>query len=206
MSSIPFSSAAERNRQPIFDVLRALLPAEGSVLEIGSGTGQHAVFLTQNLPGITWQPSDRQENLAGLDACFLAEDNKRILPLLKLDVLSDPWPGRSYDGAYSANTAHIMSWEAVIAMFAGLGAHLVSGARFCLYGPFNVENRFTSPSNAKFDAHLREQDPQMGIRDMAAVEDLANLHHMQLEQQIAMPANNFILVFLKKKPGNMGSE
>ena len=198
MSSIPFSSAAERNKQPILDTLRVLLPAEGTVLEIGSGTGQHAVFLTQNMPGLMWQPSDREENLAGLDACFLAEGNERILPLLKLDVLSDPWPGRSYDAAYSANTAHIMPWEAVIAMFAGVGAHLVSSARFCLYGPFNVKNRFTSPSNAQFDTHLRERDPQMGIRDMAAVENLANLHHMLLEQEIAMPANNFILVFRKK--------
>ena len=197
MTSIPFSSAAERNRQPILDVLRELLPVEGTLLEIGSGTGQHAVFFAQNLPGLTWQPTDREENLAGLEACFQAEGNERILPLLHLDVLSDPWPGRSYDAAYSANTAHIMSWEAVIAMFSGVGAHLAGGARFCLYGPFNIENRFTSPSNAQFDAHLREQDPQMGIRDMAAVENLANLHHMRLEQKIAMPANNFILVFQK---------
>ena len=197
MSSIPFSSAAERNRQPILEVLRELLPDEGTVLEIGSGTGQHAVFFAQNLPGLTWQATDREENLAGLEARFLAEGNDRILPLLNLDVLSDPWPGRSYDAAYSANTAHIMSWEAVIAMFAGVGAHLVGGTRFCLYGPFNIDNRFTSPSNAQFDAHLREQDPQMGIRDMDAVENLANLHRMKLEQKVAMPANNFILVFQK---------
>ena len=197
MSSIPFSSAAERNRQPILEVLRELLPGEGTVLEIGSGTGQHAVFFAQNLPGLTWQATDREENLAGLEARFLAEGNDRILPLLNLDVLSDPWPGRSYDAAYSANTAHIMSWEAVIAMFAGVGAHLAGGTRFCLYGPFNIDNRFTSPSNAQFDAHLREQDPQMGIRDMDAVENLANLHRMKLEQKVAMPANNFILVFQK---------
>lgn len=197
MSSIPYSSAAERNRQPILDVLRVLFPAEGTVLEVGSGTGQHAVFFSQNLPGLMWQPTDKEENLSGLETCFLAEGNERILPLLRLDVLSDPWPGRSYDAAYSANTAHIMPWEAVIAMFAGVAAHLVERARFCLYGPFNIEDRFTSPSNAQFDAHLREQDPQMGIRDMAAVENLANLHHMRLEQKIAMPANNFILVFKK---------
>ena len=173
------------------------MPGQGTVLEIGSGTGQHAVFFAQNLPDLMWQPTDREENLSGLEACFSAGGNERILPLLKLDVLNDPWPGRSYDGAYSANTAHIMSWEAVIAMFAGVGAHLVIGASFCLYGPFNIENRFTSPSNAQFDAHLREQDPHMGIRDMATVENLANLHRMRLEQKIAMPANNFILVFKK---------
>ena len=195
MSAIPWSSAAERNRQPILDQLQVLLPQQGTVLEIGSGTGQHAVFFTRNLPGLLWQPSDREENLAGLEACFSAEGNKSLLPLLKLDVLSDPWPGRSYEAAYSANTAHIMHWEAVVAMFAGIAAHLVNGARFCLYGPFNIDNCFTSPSNAQFDARLRTEDPQMGIRDMAAIESLANLHQMQLEHKLAMPANNFILVF-----------
>jgi len=190
-----FSSAADRNQQPILNQLRTLFPQQGTVLEIGSGTGQHAVFLTQNLPGLLWQPSDRLENLAGLEARFSAVGNERILPLLQLDVLLDPWPGCSYEGAYSANTAHIMPWDAVVAMFTGVAAHLVPGARFCLYGPFNIDNRFTSESNAQFDAGLRAQDSQMGIRDMAAIESLANLHQIQFEQKLAMPANNFILVF-----------
>ena len=197
MNSIPYSSAAERNRQPILDQLQVLFPQKGTVLEIGSGTGQHAAFLIKNLPGLSWQPSDREENLAGLEARFSSEGNERILPLLKLDVLSDPWPGRSYEAAYSANTAHIMSWDAVVAMFAGVAAHLVKGARFCLYGPFNIDSCFTSQSNAKFDAHLRAEDSQMGIRDMAMIESLANLHEMLLEHRLAMPANNFILVFKK---------
>lgn len=192
-----FSGAAERNRQPILDKLRALLPKRGTVLEIGSGTGQHAVFFSQNLPWLLWQPSDREKNLAGLEALFSVEGNDRILPVLKLDVISDPWPGCCYEAAYSANTAHIMPWDAVVAMFAGVSAHLVPGARFCLYGPFNIDNCFTSESNAKFDARLRSEDPDMGIRDMAAIESLARLHQMQLEHQLAMPANNFILVFRK---------
>ncbi len=195
MITQPFSSAAKRNRQPILDQLREVLPQRGRVLEIGSGTGQHATFFTRNLPGLYWQPSDREENLPGLEACFSAEANERILPLLKLDVIRDPWPGHSYDAAYSANTAHIMPWEAVIATFAGLGAHLVIGGKFCLYGPFNIDEQFTSESNAQFDAHLRAQDSQMGIRDVGAIEALAEFHHMQLEQKITMPANNFILVF-----------
>jgi len=195
MNTIPFSSAAERNRQPILDQLRGVLPRQGTVLEIGSGTGQHATFFSRNLPGLFWQPSDREENLPGLEARFSAEANERILPLLKLDVIHDPWPGSSYDAAYSANTAHIMPWEAVIAMFAGIGAHLLSAGKFCLYGPFNIDRQFTAESNARFDANLRAEDSQMGIRDMEAIEALANLHHMQLEQRIAMPANNFILVF-----------
>jgi hypothetical protein len=197
MNTIAFSSAAERNQQPILEYLQTLFPPQGTVLEIGSGTGQHAVFFTTNMPGLSWQPSDRSENLAGLEDRFSAEANERILPLLQLDVLFDPWPGCSYEGAYSANTAHIMSWDAVVAMFAGVAIHLQSGARFCLYGPFNIDNCFTSESNAQFDAGLRAKDSQMGIRDMAAIESLANLHQMQLEHKLAMPANNFILVFKK---------
>ena len=195
MTATPYSSAAERNRQPILEQLQVLLPREGTVLEIGSGTGQHAVFFSRNLPGLLWQPSDREENLAGLEACFAAEGNENILSPLKLDVISDPWPGRTYDAAYSANTAHIMPWEAVVAMFAGVAARLAPGGRFCLYGPFNIDDKFTSESNAQFDVQLRAGDANMGIRDMKVVESLANLHHMQLEQKIIMPANNFILVF-----------
>lgn len=197
MSGISFSSAAERNRQPILGQLQFLIPQNGSVLEIGSGTGQHAVFFTQKLPGLVWQPSDRVENLAGLDARFAAEGNGNILPPIKLDVMHDTWPKRFYDAAYSANTAHIMPWNAVVAMFAGVAIHLETGGRFCLYGPFNVDTRFTSESNAHFDAHLRAEDPSMGIRDMAAIESLASLHHIPLEQKHAMPANNFFLVFKK---------
>ena len=173
------------------------MPRTGSVLEIGSGTGQHAVFFAANLPGLLWQPSDRDENLAGLEARFALEGGKNVLPPLKLDVIRDDWPDVRFDAAFSANTAHIMHWEAVVAMFTGIAAGLVAGARFCLYGPFNVNARFTSQSNANFDAHLRAEDPKMGIRDMAKIENLANLHNMPLEQKLAMPANNFILVFKK---------
>lgn len=197
MTSVPFSSAAERNRRPILDQLRLLLPEEGTVLEIGSGTGQHAAFFSRNLPGLSWQPSDRSVNLPGLEARFSAGGIERILPLLKLDVIHDPWPDRSYDAVYSANTAHIMPWEAVVAMFTGVSKRLVTGARFCLYGPFNIDNCFTSESNEAFDAHLRAEAPHMGIRDISVVESLANLHQMQLEKRLVMPANNFILVFKK---------
>ena len=197
MNTIAFSSAAERNQKPILDQLRTLFPQQGTILEIGSGTGQHAVFFTRNMPGLLWQPSDRLENLAGLQARFSTEGNEHLLPLVQLDVITDPWPGSTYEGAFSANTAHIMSWEAVVAMFTGVAAHLLPGARFCLYGPFNIDNCFTSESNAQFDAGLCAKDSQMGIRDMAAIESLANLHQMQLEHKLAMPANNFILVFKK---------
>jgi hypothetical protein len=197
LSYLPSSSAAERNRQPILDHLQGLIPENGFVLEIGSGTGQHAVFFTQNMPGLLWQPSDRGENLAALEARFAAKGNDNILPPLKLDVILDPWPDYCYDAAFSANTAHIMSWDAVVSMFSGVASHLETHSRFCLYGPFNINNRFTSQSNAHFDARLRAQDSRMGIRDMTEIESLAKLHQMPLEQKLAMPANNFILVFKK---------
>ena len=197
MKQIPYSSASERNREVILDQLKEFIPQSAVVLEIGSGTGQHAVFFTQKIPGLLWQPTDRKENLDGLEARFAAEGNKNILPLLRLDVLHDPWPGHSYGAAFSANTAHIMPWEAVVAMFAGVAANLATGSRFCLYGPFNIDNCFTSASNAQFDRQLRSEDSRMGIRDMAMIESLANLHQLQLENKLAMPANNFILVFNK---------
>ncbi len=197
MDTIPYSASAERNRQPILDQLLDLMPAGGTVLEIGSGTGQHAVFFSQNLPHLLWQPSDREMNLNGLELCFSAQGNDRILPNLQLDVLEDPWPGCSYAAIYSANTAHIMPWDAVVAMFAGVAAHLLPAARFFLYGPFNIAGQFTSAGNEQFDARLRAEDPRRGIRDMTAIEELASLQQMQLEKKIAMPANNFILVFGK---------
>lgn len=173
------------------------MPEHGSVLEIGSGTGQHAVFLTEKMTGLMWQPSDREENLAGLEVRFAIEGNDNILAPLRLDVLHDPWPGYSFDAAFSANTAHIMPWDAVVAMFAGVAEHLQTDSRFFLYGPFNVDNCFTSQSNAHFDAQLRAEDPEMGIRDIAMIESLAKRHHMPLENKLTMPANNFILVFKK---------
>lgn len=197
MQKMAFSSAAERNRIPIFEQLKQLLPKKGTVLEIGSGTGQHAVFFIDKLPGVIWQPSDRQENIAGLETVFLRADNRRILPPLPLDVLLGEWPGKKFEAAYSANTAHIMSWEAVIAMFGGVSECIDNSALFCLYGPFNVDGQFTSESNRQFDLQLRAGDPQMGIRDMGDIVQLANQNRMVLEQKIAMPANNYLLVFKK---------
>jgi len=158
-----YSSAAERNSQPIFEQLSQLFPAEGKILEIGSGTGQHAVYFCHRLPA--------------------------------LDVLQDDWPTGPFDAAYSANTSHIMSWEAVQATFVGVAKLLKPGARFCLYGPFNVDGEFTAPSNAEFDKALRAGESEMGLRDVADIEKLGFSHQLLLECKIAMPANNFILVF-----------
>ncbi len=197
MNALPYSSATERNRQPILDQLKVCLPALGTVLEIGSGTGQHAVHFSRHLPGVVWQPTDRHQALAGLEARLAAEGSERILKPMQLDVLQDPWPERAYTAVFSANTAHIMSWEAVQAMFSGVADCLVSGGLFCLYGPFNINNNFTSPGNARFDASLRGQDPSMGLRDMADIDALAGRNRMSRTKKLAMPANNFMLVFTK---------
>jgi hypothetical protein len=125
------------------------------------------------------------------------EGSPNILSPIKLDVL-EQWPDGRFDAAYSANTAHIMGWHAVCATFAGLGAHLAPGGLYCLYGPFNQDGRFTSDSNREFDRQIRSRDPQMGLRDLEALESLANRSQMVLQEQFPMPANNQILVFRKK--------
>ena len=198
MTQLPFSEASERNKAPILHVLKQILPSSGAVLEIGSGTGQHIVYFAPQFPGLQWQASDRNENLQGLNARLEQEGSPNVLPPLELDVL-EQWPDRVFDVAYSANTAHIMGWNAVCATFAGLGEHLAPDGLYCLYGPFNQDGQFTSESNRQFDTHLRGGDPQMGIRDIEALESLAKQHQMVLVNQISMPANNQVLVFRKNQ-------
>jgi len=196
MIPLPYSASCERNKAPILKVLQQLLPSSGKILEIGSGTGQHIVYFASHFPVLQWQPSDRDEYLQGLTARVGRQGSPNILPPIKLDVL-DEWPDGVFDAAYSANTAHIMGWDAVRATFTGLGAHLGPGGLYCLYGPFNQDDRFTADSNRVFDSHLRNRDPQMGLRDLKALESLANRSQMVLHKQFPMPANNQILVFRK---------
>jgi hypothetical protein len=197
MIPLPYSESCERNKAPILEVLQQLLPCSGKVLEIGSGTGQHIVYFAPHFPLLQWQPSDRDECLQGLTARVGQACSPNILPPIKLDVL-EHWPDEVFDAAYSANTAHIMGWDAVCATFTRLGIHLAPGSLYCLYGPFNQDGRYTADSNRKFDRHLRSQDPQMGLRDIEALELLADRSQMVLQQQFPMPANNQILVFRKK--------
>jgi SAM-dependent methyltransferase len=197
MIPLPCSESCERNKAPILEVLRQLLPSSGKILEIGSGTGQHIVHFAQFLPALQWQPTDRDEYLQGLIARVKQDGSPNILPPIRLDVL-EPWPDGIFDAAYSANTAHIMGWDAVCATFTGLGVHLAPGGLYCLYGPFNQDGRFTADSNREFDSHLRCRDPQMGLRNVEALESLANRSQMVLQKQFPLPANNQILVFRKK--------
>lgn len=196
MNELTFSDACERNKKPILSVLGQVLPEAGCVLEIGSCTGQHVVFFAAALPGLCWQPTDRAEYMAGLSARIRHEGNENILDALELDVTAD-WPEREFDAVYSSNTAHIMSWDSVCSMFAGVGQCLKPGGVFCLYGPFNHNGHYTSASNGEFDRDLRSRGSGMGIRDREALESLANQHHLQLEQQFGLPANNSLLVFRK---------
>lgn len=198
MSAGLFSAASDRNKQPILDQLGMLLPPTARVLEIGSGWAQHAIYFTGHLKGLCWQPSERSEAMPELRASLELNGNNSIEPPITLNVLHDPWPDRSFDTVYSANTAHIMSWPAVQAMFAGIGGCLKQGGLFCLYGPFNMGGLFTAPSNQSFDRDLKLRDPEMGLRDMEALESQALRHQMELRERIQMPANNFLLVFEKK--------
>ena len=197
MSNLPFSEACERNKEPILEALGRIFPTSGRVLEIGSCTGQHLVFFAPSFPELSWQPSDQLDYLEGLSARIRLEGSPNILEAIELDV-SKEWPGQLFDAVYSSNTAHIMSWESVCAMFAGVGSCLLPGGVFCLYGPFNEGGRFTTVSNQEFDFSLRARDATQGIRDLEALETLASGQQMKLTQQFRLPANNCLLVFHKE--------
>jgi cyclopropane fatty-acyl-phospholipid synthase-like methyltransferase len=195
----PHAPACDRNREPILAVLRRHFSDRRRVLEIGSGTGQHAVHFAAALPDLTWQTSDLEENLPGI-RLWLEEVRLANLPApLSLDV-NGAWPQRGYDAVFSANTLHIMSWSDVEALFEHLQLVLEPDACVAAYGPFNYAGRFTSPSNADFDAWLKQRSPLMGIRDFEAVDALAQSIGLRLIEDCAMPANNRTLVWRRQAP------
>lgn len=189
MDAKPFAAACERNRDPILAVLRAFFADRRHVLELGSGTGQHAVHFAAAMPHLVWQASDRPEHLPGIRAWLDDAALPNTLPPLALDV-TGPWPAGPFDAVYSANTLHIMAWPEVEALFAALPAVTTPDAKLAIYGPFNTGGRFTSASNAAFDAELKARAPHMGIRDTAEVDALAAKAGFTLVDDIAMPANN----------------
>ena len=193
----PFAESSEQNKQPILEVLVDLFDSPGEVLEIGAGTGQHAVFFPRHLSHLRWQPTDVAGALPGISLWIDEAALPNVSPPLALDVLSASWPVGRADYAFSANTAHIMHWPAVEAMFAGVGRILVPGGRFALYGPFNRDGAYTSESNARFDLWLKGRDPGSGIRDLEALNVLAEAGGMTLVRDIAMPANNAVLCWQK---------
>ncbi|MFN0162609.1 MAG: DUF938 domain-containing protein [Burkholderiales bacterium] len=190
----PFSVACERNRDPILEVLRDHFGAVKSVLEIGSGTGQHAVHFAAALPHLTWQCSDRAEYLGGI-RLWLDEAALANTPApLALDV-GGVWPTARFDAVFSANTLHIMAFAEVETFFAALPAVMAGDALLTVYGPFNYDGRFTSDSNARFDEWLKARGAHQGIRDFAAVDALARKAGLTLIEDRAMPANNRAVVW-----------
>jgi cyclopropane fatty-acyl-phospholipid synthase-like methyltransferase len=194
----PFVESCERNRAPILEVLRVELAGRSRLLEIGSGTGQHAVSLAPEFPGLVWQTSDLVEAHAGIRAWLAEAGLANVLPPLALDVCKGDWPSERYDAVFSANTAHWMSWPEVECLFSGVGRVLEADGVFCLYGPFNYRGGYTSESNARFDRWLRERDPASGIRDLEAVDELAGRAGMMLKKDYEMPANNRMLVWSRR--------
>ena len=198
MEGKPFSQSCVENRDVILEVIKPRLNSCSDLLEIGSGTGQHACYFSQEMPHLKWHCSDRQENHAGIEMWLTEMQIGNILSPLDLDV-TQKWPEIEYDAIFSANTCHIMEWSGVKALFAGVSVVLKPEGVMLIYGPFNRFGDYTSASNARFDAWLKERDPESGIRDLEAVEALATLNGLHLSERLDMPANNMILVFERVK-------
>lgn len=194
----PFSPAADRNKTPILAALQALLPSTACVLEVASGTGQHAAHFAAHQPGWQWQPTDGDAAaLPGIAAHGVGLPN--VLVPLHLDVLA-PWPDAlgSFDAVYCANMLHISPWPTCAALMRGAADHLVADGQLLLYGPFVVDDEPTAASNQAFDADLRARDPRWGLRRLADVIDTASAHGLVFDQRLPMPANNLLLVFRRQ--------
>lgn len=202
MTTPDFSPAAERNRQPILDVLRGLLPVQGRALEFASGTGQHVAWFAAHLPQWTWQPTElRPEALPGIAARVAMEGLTNVRAPLCLDVLAPEWlPGdpEPYDLIFCANLLHIAPWASCAALMRGAARHLAAGGRVVIYGPFLEDEVATSPGNLAFDQSLRTQDPAWGIRRREDVEGEARAAGLRLAERHPMPANNLLLVWVQE--------
>ena len=188
--------AAERNKEPILAVLRRVLPDRGLVLEIASGTGQHVVHFARALPDIEWQPSDPDPAArASISAWIDPECLQNVRPPLDLDVCSEPWPIQRADAVVCINMVHISPWSATSHLMAGVARLLPPGRPLVLYGPFRRTDRETAPSNEAFDAQLRRQNPEWGLRNLEDVVTVASQVNIELLEVVDMPANNLAVVF-----------
>jgi len=194
---LPTSQACERNKGPILEVLRIAFADRSTVLEIGSGTGQHAVHFAAHLTHLTWHPTEQLAYLADLSQRVKLEGARNLRPPTVLDVKQTVWPLRHVDAIFTANTLHIMSWSEVLAMYQGLGAILAAGGVMCVYGPFRYGGRYTSDSNQDFDCMLKERDPLSGLRDIQGVSGLAAQYGLRLRADHDLPANNRLLEFVR---------
>lgn len=197
MESLPFSQACENNKSFILDVLRRHLQGVDRVLEVGSGTGQHAEFFASALPHLVWQTTDLQENVPALNLRLTAAALSNLPPASTLDVNWQDWGCSDVPAIFSANSLHIMAWESVELFFRGAARHLDRGGLLMVYGPFKYGGSFTSQSNADFDLWLKSRDPASGIRDFEAVQETAEKGGMTILEDNGMPANNQLLVWRK---------
>ena len=197
MADKPCAEYAVRNSAPILEILRREFAHASRVLEIGSGTGQHAVAFTAALDHLYWQTSDLDENHAGIRAWIGESGSANIASPLSMDVRTASIEADAYDAAYSSNTAHIMGIDAVEKMFMLVGRGLEAGGVFCLYGPFRRDGEFNTRSNAAFDTNLRERDPVMGIRDIETLDEFAAAAEMRRERFYAVPSNNNVAVWVR---------
>ncbi len=195
----PFSEACEQNKYPILAVLQQHFTAVHRVLEIGSGTGQHAVFFASQFPQVQWLTSEVAALHDGIRLWLEEARLPNVALPVELDVNQSHWPVEPVDAVFSANTVHIMDWPSVENMFAGIGRVMQPRGVFCLYGPFNYHGSYTSDSNARFDVWLKQRDPRSGIRDFEALNSLARQHGLLLHADHAMPANNRTLVWHKSR-------
>jgi hypothetical protein len=204
MDHRPFSQACENNKAPILAVLREALATVDSVLEIGSGTGQHARYFAEHLPHLCWQPSDLAENLAGIELWRSGYAGGNLRAPVYLDVRSPEWDVAIPRAVFTANSLHIMPWDAVRSFFDTLGRGAPVSHRLCVYGPFNYDGCYTSESNANFDKWLAATHPGGGIRDFEQVDALAVAAGYRLLNDHSMPANNRLLVWKKSAAGGAG--
>jgi SAM-dependent methyltransferase len=191
-----FASATERNRDAILAVLERVLPETGRVIEIGAGSGQHAAYFAPRFPGLTWQPTEPDpDGRASIKAWVEAANVPNLRPPLDLDVTASVWPITEADAVFSANMIHIAPWACCLGLMAGAGRILNEGGVLVLYGPFKRDGEHTAPSNADFDAGLKNRDPAWGVRDLGEVTRAAKEAGLALGETVAMPANNLIAIF-----------
>ena len=189
----PYSESCDQNREPILAVIAPILADSSSLLEIGSGTGQHAVYFAGHLPKIRWQTSDRADSLTGIRMWLDDSNPGNVLDPLELDVCQNHWPGQTYDAIFTANTLHIMGDDEMQCFFTGLGQVVRPGADILIYGPFNYQGQYTSGSNQQFDQWLKSRDRRSGIKNFEDVCALAEEQGIGLVHDYAMPANNRLL-------------
>lgn len=191
----PYAESADQNKAPILEVLREVFADRRRVLEIGSGTGQHAIHFARHLPHLTWLPTDLAQALPGIRFWVEEAALPNVEPPRALDVTARVWDVGQADAVFSANTIHIISMDAVRAMFAGVGRTLETGGLFAVYGPFNYAGEYTSASNARFDEWLKARDPGSGLKDVEDLNALAGAAGMTLMRDFPMPVNNRTLVW-----------